>query len=111
MSEEQIRITVRLPADLHAGLVRQSAEDGGSLNQQIVDRLYAGLGLTPAPKLPVGTADAVLAALEASGIDPDTLRALCVSVGEGKVLVSPPELDAAIDGRLLRHGLAALGRG
>jgi predicted HicB family RNase H-like nuclease len=44
MDHEEVRITLRLPADLHAWLVSEAKHARRSLNSQIVHRLEAGRG-------------------------------------------------------------------
>ncbi|WP_405743940.1 hypothetical protein OG422_19635 [Streptomyces sp. NBC_01525] len=48
MDQEEVRITLRLPADLHAWLVSESKRARRSLNSEIVHRLEAGRGDVPA---------------------------------------------------------------
>ncbi len=45
--DQEVRITLRLPSDIHARLTTQARAARRSLNSEIVHRLEAGLG-TPA---------------------------------------------------------------
>ncbi|MFE1247531.1 Arc family DNA-binding protein [Streptomyces sp. NPDC058735] len=48
MNHEEVRITLRLPADLHAWLITVAKRDRRSLNSEIVHRLEVGRDDTPA---------------------------------------------------------------
>ncbi|MEU9072867.1 Arc family DNA-binding protein [Streptomyces sp. NPDC048306] len=48
MDHEEVRITLRLPAGLHARLVSEAKRARRSLNSEILHRLEAGLGDVPA---------------------------------------------------------------
>ncbi|MCX4883638.1 MULTISPECIES: Arc family DNA-binding protein [unclassified Streptomyces] len=45
--DDEVRITLRLPADLHAWLATQAKSARRSLNSEIVYRLEAGRDLAP----------------------------------------------------------------
>ncbi len=45
MSEKDVKLTVRLPAELHRALKERAAEYNMSLNQAMVDTLASGLGV------------------------------------------------------------------
>ncbi|NEA39343.1 Arc family DNA-binding protein [Streptomyces sp. SID11233] len=47
MDHEEVRITLRLPADLHAWLASKAKRDRRSLNSEIVHRLEVGRGDGP----------------------------------------------------------------
>ncbi|MFI7138186.1 Arc family DNA-binding protein [Streptomyces massasporeus] len=48
MDHEEVRITLRLPADLHAWLVSEAKRARRSLNSEILHRLEGGRGPVPA---------------------------------------------------------------
>ena len=48
MNHEEVRITLRLPADLHAWIVTVAKRDRRSLNSEIVHRLEVGRDNAPA---------------------------------------------------------------
>ncbi|GAA0913934.1 Arc family DNA-binding protein [Streptomyces thermoalcalitolerans] len=48
MDRKEVRITLRLPADLHAWLVAVAKRNRRSLNSEIVHRLETGRGNVPA---------------------------------------------------------------
>ncbi len=50
MSEESVKLTLRLPAQLHRALKERAAEYNVSLNQAVVDTLASGLGVEPKPE-------------------------------------------------------------
>ena len=47
MAEEKVKLTVRLPAELHLALRERAAEYHTSLNQAVVDTLAGGLFIAP----------------------------------------------------------------
>jgi hypothetical protein len=47
MSDENVKLTVRLPAELHRALKERAAEYNVSLNQTVVDTLASGLEVEP----------------------------------------------------------------
>jgi hypothetical protein len=47
MSEESVKLTVRLPAQLHRALKERAVEYNVSLNQAVVDTLASGLEVEP----------------------------------------------------------------
>lgn len=69
MSEEHVKLTVRLPAELHRALKERAEEYSVSLNQAMVDTLAASL---VAPVTEESDRDKAIRILEAAGMLSDT---------------------------------------
>lgn len=110
MAVEPVRITIRIPPDLHAAITTQATKRDSSINQQIVDSLYAGLGVEPKPQQTDDMTRAVLSVLESSGVDVEVLAALTAAMTEDpeRRVLSEAELNDMVDKRLFHHGIARL---
>lgn len=110
MAVEPVRITIRIPPELHEAITRQAKTDGTSINQQIVNRLYAGLEMTPAPEAPEDLGRIIAEVLIGEGVSLEALKQLSNAMEEnpGRALVSSGEIDEIVDKRLFHHGIARL---
>ncbi|MBO0611684.1 toxin-antitoxin system HicB family antitoxin [Thiothrix fructosivorans] len=110
MAVEPVRITIRIPPDLHAAITTQAGKSKNSINQQIVDSLYAGLGVEPLPPQAEDLTRVIAVTLERAGVDIDVLAALTAAMTEDpeRNVLSEAELNDMVDKRLFHHGIARL---
>jgi hypothetical protein len=78
MSEESVKLTVRLPAQLHRALKERAAEYNVSLNQAMVDTLAASL---VAPAREETDREKAIRVLEEAGMLSDTASLIYVPEG------------------------------